>query len=319
MSPPRSPSLREEVRDLARGWRWTRRPLTPRSAEPWAPPAEPREFPTSWARTPAVKAVREAVLRFGFKPIVWNETDPSVEGLDALDHLRPPVMFIANHASHMDTPLVLCSLPKAWRERTAVAAAADYFFDVKWRAATTALVFNTFPIERTGGKRATATARKLLEEGWNLLVFPEGTRSRDGWMGRWRHGAASLSLEYQLPAVPIALRGTFAAMPRGRSWPVKGRYPVSVRFGPALHPEPQDDFRSMSRRMQDAMARLWEEDRTTWWESLHAAARGEAPLPTGPAGPHWLRVWEATRPIPRRRPGRVWRDPPETDPGPAGR
>jgi 1-acyl-sn-glycerol-3-phosphate acyltransferase len=237
---------------------------------------------------------------------VWTETEPTVEGVDNLERLSGPVMFIANHASHMDTPLVLCSLPKAWRERTAVAAAADYFFDVRWRAATTALVFNTFPIERTGGKRATATARMLVEEGWNLLVFPEGTRSRDGWIGRWRHGAASLSLEYGIPAVPIALRGTFAAMPRGRSWPMRGRYPVSVRFGPPLHPQPDEDFRSMSRRMQDAMARLWEEDRSTWWESLKRQASGETKLPTGPDGPRWLRVWEATRPLPRRRPPRVW-------------
>jgi 1-acyl-sn-glycerol-3-phosphate acyltransferase len=305
---PGKPTLREDVRQLAKGWRWTRRSLTPRSAERWAPAPEPRGFPTAWARTPVARAAREAILRYGFKPLVWNETDPSVEGRDHLDDLKPPVMFIANHASHLDTPLVLCSLPKEWRHRTAVAAATDYFFDVKWRAATTALVFNTFPIERTGGKGATATARKLIDEGWNLLVFPEGTRSRDGWMGRWRHGASSLCLEYGIPAVPIALRGTFAAMPRGRSWPMNGRYPVSVRFGPPIHAEPGDDFRSMSRRMQDAMARLWEEDRSTWWESLKLQAGSGAKLPTGPVGPRWLRVWEATRPIPRRRPPRVWND-----------
>src|SRR5438552_1557449 len=233
----------DEVREVARGWRWTRRPLTPRTAERWAPATKPRVFPTSWARTRPAKAVREAILRYGFRPVVWTETDPTVEGLDNLEGLAGPVMFIANHASHMDTPLVLCSLPKEWRERTAVAAAADYFFDVRWRAASTALVFNTFPIERTGGKRATATARKLVREGWNLLVFPEGTRSRDGWVGRWRHGAASLCLDFGIPAVPIALRGTFAAMPRGRNWPMRGRYPVSVRFGPSILPQASDDFR----------------------------------------------------------------------------
>ena len=213
---------------------------------------------------------------------------------------------MANHASHMDTPLMLCSLPKAWRERTAVAAAADYFFDVRWRAATTALVFNTFPIERTGGKRATSTARKLIDDGWNLLVFPEGTRSRDGWMGRWRHGAARCAWNTSVPAVPIALRGTFAAMPRGRSWPMKGRYPVSVRFGPPSFPQAGEDIRSFSGGCSRRLARLCDEDRLTWWESLGREARGESALPTGPAGPRWLRVWECTRPIPRRRPPDVW-------------
>jgi 1-acyl-sn-glycerol-3-phosphate acyltransferase len=215
---------------------------------------------------------------------------------------------VANHASHIDTPLVLCSLPKDWREKTAVAAAADYFFDVWWRAASTALVFNTFPIERTGGKHATSTARHLVDEGWNLLVFPEGTRSRDGWMGRWRHGAARLCLEYDVPAVPIVLRGTFAAMPRGRNWPMKGRYPISVRFGPPIVPQPGEEVRSFSGRMQQDLARLFDEDRFTWWESLKRRTRGESRLPTGPAGPRWLRVWESTRPIPRRGPPRVWAD-----------
>src|SRR2546422_9734655 len=116
-------------------------------------------------------------------------------------------MFVANHASHIDTPLVLCSLPREWREKTAVAAAADYFFDVWWRAATTALVFNTFPLERTGGKRATDTARKLIGGGWSLLGFPEGTRSKDGWLGRWRHGAARPALEYRVPGGPGGIPG----------------------------------------------------------------------------------------------------------------
>src|SRR5262245_12820360 len=167
------------MREVARGWRWTRRPLVPRSAERFRPDPEPSEFPTAWARSPAARTAREGILRFVFKPLVWTETDPAVEGLDHLDAVRPPVLFVANHASHVDTPLFLCSLPRSWRAKTAVAAAADYFFDVWWRAASTALVFNTFPIERTGGRRATTTARRLIAEGWNVLVFPEGTRSKD--------------------------------------------------------------------------------------------------------------------------------------------
>jgi 1-acyl-sn-glycerol-3-phosphate acyltransferase len=300
-------SVLDDVREVARGWRWTHRRLTPGGAEPWSLDPEPHEFPTAWARTPVARATREAIIRYGFRPLVWNETRPTVEGLDNLLGLQPPVMFIANHSSHIDTPLLLCSLPRAWRERTAVAAAADYFFDVWWRAATTALVFNTFPIERSGGKNATSTARKLVEEGWSLVVYPEGTRSRDGWMGRFRHGAAGLCIEYGIPAVPIALRGTYAAMPRGRGWPVKGRAPVSVRFGAPLVAGPEEDFRSLSGRMQHALARLTDEDATSWWESLQREARNETPAMTGPAGPRWLRVWESTRPIPPRTSPPVWR------------
>jgi 1-acyl-sn-glycerol-3-phosphate acyltransferase len=294
-------ALLEEVREVARGWRWGRRPLVPRSAEPFAPPPEPREFPTEWARTPAARAAREALQRFALRPLVWSQTDPRVHGLDHLDGLRPPVVFVANHSSHLDAPLVLCSLPKRWRERTAVGAAADYFFDVWWRAAGTALIFNAFPVERSGGRKLSDTPWRLLMEGWNIVVFPEGTRSRDGWVGRFRPGVARLCLGAGVPAVPMAIRGAFAAMPRGRGWPNPGRYPISVRYGPPLFPRDGEPTRVFLARLGGALARLWDEDADDWWSSQLRSGRGETRAPTGPPGPRWLRVWEASRPLPRGR------------------
>ncbi|MGH2696692.1 MAG: lysophospholipid acyltransferase family protein [Actinomycetota bacterium] len=300
-------SLLDEVRQVARGWRWGRRPLVPRSAEPFAPLPEPREFPTEWARTPVGRAARAAIQRFALRPLVWSETDPRVHGLDHLERLRGPVVFVANHSSHLDAPLILCSLPERWRRRTAVGAAADYFFDVWWRAAGTALVFNAFPVERSGGRRLSDTPWRLLREGWSMVVFPEGTRSKDGWVGRFRPGVARLCAGAGVPAVPVAIRGSFAAMPRGRGWPQPGRFPVSVRYGPPVFPEPGEGVRAFMERLSDAMARLWDEDRDDWWGAQVRAARGRTPLPAGPSGPRWLRVWEASRPLPRRRTRpRVW-------------
>jgi 1-acyl-sn-glycerol-3-phosphate acyltransferase len=300
-------SFVEEIRTLSRGWRWARRPLVPRSAEPWMPRREPREFPTDWARTPAARTAREAIHRWMLRPLVWSETRPTVEGLDNLEGVRPPVVFFSNHASHLDAPLILCSLPRRWRERTAVGAAADYFFDVWWRAVGTALVFNAFPIERAGGRRVAGLARSLVMEGWSLVVFPEGTRSSDGWVHRFRQGAARLCLDLGLPAVPIAIRGSFAAMPRGRGWPRPGRLPISVRYGPPILPSAGEGTREFLDRMAGAVARLWDEDRSTWWEAAARAGRGRTPRPTGPSGPRWIRVWEASRPLPRPGRPRTWR------------
>jgi 1-acyl-sn-glycerol-3-phosphate acyltransferase len=300
-------SLLDEVRTVARGWRWGRRPLIPRSAEPYAPPREPREFPTAWARGPTARAARKAIHRFALRPLVWSETTPRIHGLDNLEALRGPVVFVSNHSSHLDAPLILCSLPKRWRDRTAVGAAADYFFDVWWRAAGTALIFNAFPVERSGGRRLSQTPWQMLEEGWSIVVFPEGTRSRDGWVGRFRPGAARLCVGAKVPAVPVAIRGSFAAMPRGRGWPHPGRYPVSVRYGAPLFPEEGEPTRSFLDRLSAAVASLWEEDREDWWRARLRAARGETAPPSGPSGPRWLRVWEASRPLPRpRMRPRVW-------------
>ena len=59
------------------------------------------------ARTPLAQATRDAIQRYALKPLVWNETRVRVEGLDVLEDLRPPVIFVSNHSSHLDAPLML--------------------------------------------------------------------------------------------------------------------------------------------------------------------------------------------------------------------
>ena len=299
-------SLLDDLRELARGFRWGRRPLVPRSAEAHAEPREPGQFPTAWARTPVARAAREAILALGLRPLVWNETAPRVFGLDNLEGLEGPVLFVSNHTSHLDATLILTTLPRRWRERTATGAAADYFFDTWWKSIATALVYNAFPIDRSGRGRGTASARQMLADGWSLIVFPEGTRSPDGWVQRFRTGAARLAIEHRVPVVPIAIRGAFAAMPRGRSWPRPGRLPISVRYGEPILPREGDDHRALTQRMYQAVASLFDEDRSTWWEAQVRAARGDTPSLSGPAGPRWIRVWEAYRPLPRRGPRPTW-------------
>ena len=115
---------------------------------------------------------------------------------------------MANHASHLDTPLILLSLPDEWRRRTAVAAAADYFFDTWWRAIGSALLFNTFPIDRHGGERMSATPGEVLADGWNLVIFPEGTRSHGRLDRPVPHGRGLPRLaSTTCRCVPVAHRG----------------------------------------------------------------------------------------------------------------
>ena len=178
-------------------------------------------------------------------------------------------------------PLVLLSLPDEWRRRTAVAAAADYFFDTWWRAVGSALLFNTFPIERRSGSMSD-TPGDVLADGWSLLIFPEGTRSADGWVGRFRMGAAYLACEHGVPVVPVAHRGTFAAMPRGQGWPSPGRRLLTIRFGEPLVPGPDETPRSLAPRIRDAVAGLLDEDSSTWWEARRRAAARETPGPQRP-------------------------------------
>jgi 1-acyl-sn-glycerol-3-phosphate acyltransferase len=297
----------KDVRVMARGWRWGRRPQVPRSAEPYVIPKETSVFPTRWARTPAAIAVREVLLQGGLNAVMRYEVSPQVSGLDSLTKLRGPAVIVANHSSHLDTPLVLCTLPAAMRRKTAVAAAADYFFDTWWRATASAIMFNTFPIERRGGKLS-QTPGDLLEDGWNVVVFPEGTRSPDGWMERFRMGAAYIAVEHGVPVIPVGIKGSFAAMPRGRGWPVPGRPTVAVRYGDPLYPAEGESPRDFAPRITAAVSALLDEESTTWWEARRRVASGTSPSQSGPDAARWRRVWESTTPVkPAGQKRRAWK------------
>ena len=293
--------------DVARGWRWGSRPLVPASAEEHRPPAEAAgEFATAWARTPLAVSVRAAVQAVALKPLVWSEVDPQVRGLDNLAGAGGPVIFVANHSSHLDAPLLLCSLPPSWRRRTLVTAAADYFFDAWWRATGTALAFGTVPLDRRATTASSSsTPRELLDAGWNLLIFPEGTRSQDGQLGDFKSGTARLAMSAGVPVIPIGLRGAFAAMPRGRGWPVAGRRRVSVRFGTPLRLRPDENAKQLTERIKRAVGQLYAEDASTWWESLRTvpAAGSHAGAAGTPGVAKWRRVWDASAPVRHESPG----------------
>ncbi|WP_139983434.1 lysophospholipid acyltransferase family protein [Nocardioides litoris] len=297
----------DDVRRVKNGWRWGRHPQVPRSAEPYVPAPSSNVYPNDWSRTPAASAARDVVQKVGLEPVFRSQVRTRVEGLDVLARTTGPVIFAANHASHLDTPLILLSLPDAWRRRTAVAAAADYFFDSWWRAVGSSLLFNTMPIDRRGGSMAT-TPGEVLDAGWNLVIFPEGTRSKDGWLGSFRMGAAYLAVEHGVPVIPVAHRGTFAAMPKGASWPGRGRRQLTVRFGSPLRPAEGESVRAFAPRIRDAVATLLDEDATDWYAARLRASQGATPDPSGPDVAEWRRLWEtSTSPEVASRPSRAWR------------
>jgi 1-acyl-sn-glycerol-3-phosphate acyltransferase len=192
-----------------------------------------------WARTPPARAAREALLCGVLGSIIAAYSRRTVTGRHRLVRLAGPAILVANHCSHVDTPVLLLSLPAAWRRRTAVAAAADYFYGSRLVAAAVSLAFGTVPLDRGQGAGADVPhIRRLLDAGWNLVVFAEGTRSRDGRVGRMRSGAAILSADHGVPIIPVHISGTHEAMPIGHRWMVRpqggrrfARHTISVRFG----------------------------------------------------------------------------------------
>src|SRR5262249_17618538 len=159
----------------------------------------------------------------------------------------------------------------AWRHRLLVAGAADYFFDTRIKAMTFAFLLNAVPIERQRVSRDSANrVAALLNEGWSLIIFPEGGRSPDGWGQPHRAGTAWLAVRTGRPVVPVHIEGT-------RPWPARGRPRLKagtthVTFGRPLRAGAGDDPRLLAADLERAVAALADEQTTDWWTATKRAA-----------------------------------------------
>ncbi|MGH2759369.1 MAG: lysophospholipid acyltransferase family protein, partial [Actinomycetota bacterium] len=187
-----------------------------------------------------------------------------------------------------------------WRHRVAVGGAADYFFKGKVRGTLAALVIGAFPVERKRASAASARlAVRLVEEGWNLILFPEGGRSPDGWLQELKPGAAFIAAKAKRPVVPMWITGTEHLLPKGARRLRRGH--ADVLIGDPLIPAEGEDARALHSRLEEALHRLADEATTDWWTSLRGAD-GEH---YGPEAARWRRVW--ARGEAAARPASRWR------------
>ena len=262
-----------DVMRVRRSWHWdTPRPHTwPEQGA--AVPAPPSDL--GWARVEPVRSIRYLIQRALLLPFTEAMVHPKVEGREWVRELKRPVIFAANHSSHADTSLILHSLTDAARERTFVAAAADYWFKHPILGNIVSLFLNTFPFSRTGGAQAQLhSSSQLLKSGWNLVLFPEGSRSPDGRIQEFKPGIGFLAKETGTPVVPMHIQGAFQIMPRHQPLPLPG--PVRVRIGKPMAPGPAEGSREFTARIEKAVRTLSKESRQqevqgTWIERWQAS------------------------------------------------
>ena len=144
-------------------------------------------------------------------------------------------VVVANHSSHADTAALLAALLPA--AQPVFAAAADYWFDVPVRRFVASTVAGVLPVRRSG--RGTyvellAAARPALMAGRTVVIYPEGTRSKDGSIGEFRSGALRLARDCGVPIVPVAVLGTADVLPKGTNFISPA--PMHVRIGEPVDP-----------------------------------------------------------------------------------
>ena len=232
-------------------------------------PLWPWWFPFQWIRT----AFLEAVMR----PLVWLLAKPAVvaqvpQKLEA----TAPMLIIANHVTAFDVPLLEYALPGPIRRRMAVAMSGEmltgyrrfrnlqpvhptgrFFLPGPLYYFLVTALFNVFPLPRQRDfQRSFAHAGEALDRGFNVMVFPEGARSAEGKMARFRPGIGLLVKQSGVPVLPMAMRGLGELKTSGRGWFRSGE--IEVRVGEPIRFGPLDSEAAITARLQDKVEKLLE-------------------------------------------------------------
>jgi long-chain acyl-CoA synthetase len=215
--------------------------------------AEPVDFP-AWNRTWPVRVVRRLSQATWILPLARAFAWARIEGREHLRQLDGPVIFAANHQSHMDVPVILAALPASIRARVAPAMAKEFFkahffpegyTRLQWFTNTVnyylaAFYFNAFPLpQREAGARQTlAYAGELVGDGWSILIFPEGERSATGDIKPFRGGIGMMASRLDVPVVPVRLDGVDRVL--HMKWKMAKPGHVRVAFGAPMRLRGED-------------------------------------------------------------------------------
>jgi long-chain acyl-CoA synthetase len=179
----------------------------------------------------ALSTVGRRALTLGQRSLYGGLFDVEVTGRSFIPHNRN-FLVVANHASHLDMGLVKVAL-ETQGERLVALAARDYFFNTSWKRAYFENFTNLIPMDRHGSLRESLhLASESLTQGFNLLIFPEGTRSPNGELMEFKPTTGYLALTCGVDILPLYLSGTYEALPKGAWWPRFRK--LGVHIGPPL-------------------------------------------------------------------------------------
>lgn len=197
-----------------------------------------------------------SLLQFLFtNPLLATVAGLRATSGERMEGIASPCALIANHTSHLDSFLVLKALPGSLRRKVAVAAAADYWFANPLLGFLAGLLYNAYPMVRRGSVRPSLEhSVDLIDRGWSILIFPEGTRSPDGQMQSFRTGIGLLAAETGISIVPMRISGAYEILPKGQWLPRRG--PVQIKVGEAVSYPLSSDSMEVTRDLEERVKAL---------------------------------------------------------------
>ncbi|PFG74479.1 AMP-binding protein [Tepidiforma thermophila] len=212
-----------------------------------------RKFPT-WPRWRTVQWLRHALLSFFVFPLLRIGYSVEVRGRERFATVQQPCLIIANHNMHLDQAMLLRSMPPGFRRRVAIAAAASDIFGNRLRGFFASLLGNAFPFakEGSGVRESLEYVAKMLGEGWNVLIFPEGKLTVIGPMQPFKSGTGLLAVETGVPVLPMRIDVLRPGFYEGK-WLPHPRARVRVSIGEPIRFEPGTSYQEATRRLEEAV------------------------------------------------------------------
>ncbi len=254
-------------------------------AAPAAEPATPEPLPTvpaaspveeaysfpHWPRSWWAVALRWPFQRLLLRPLTaWFSGHAKVHGLENLSSVPGPVLLVANHLTSMDGALLVGRLPWRRSRKVAIAMSGEILreyqqpspslpwykrFSLRVQYVLVLLAYQVFPLPRSGGvRRAFQHAGRLADEGYSVLVFPEGRRSETGELLAFQPGTGILARDLRMPVVPVWLGGLHELRLQGRRRASAGD--LSLRIGRALDFDAAEDPAAITATVEQAVRHL---------------------------------------------------------------
>ena len=208
----------------------------------------------NWLNSKAIIPLR-FLLQYILFVIVKPFISLQVKGKENI--LNEQAIYIANHCSQFDTLVVTKSLPAKQRVNLYTAGAKDYFFEgkLKFLGPLFRLFFNTFSFSRTTNiKQSLKDFGKIINNGGNVLIFPEGTRSVTGKLQPFKSGIGVIAWNIDVPIIPIKINGLYNVLPKGSHFPKPGV--VEVKIGEPTKFSKMNSFQEITDKLEKEFKKL---------------------------------------------------------------
>jgi long-chain acyl-CoA synthetase len=236
-----------------------------------APESKQADYPyPRWAQWWFVRWIRVLVYHAVTLPYIMVMARPRIIGRERLRNFRGPALIISNHISQIDIGFLMAALPMRFRNRLGVAMQGeqlkamrhpprDWFFLKRWweqlQYVLIAAFFNIFSMpQRAKYREAFRYAGELADHGYNVVIFPEGQRTKTGEMARFRSGIGLLATQLNLPVIPMRIDGLFPFKIAKKHYAPP--HAVQVRIGKPVRFEPTADPEEIAKELQKIVSSL---------------------------------------------------------------